>query len=148
MPFSIQNDVKPWGKLSAPFRLGDVPIDVARKTLFRDVKGSFLHAIRARVAEQNFLDFKSRFLDHGLNTLMLERTALLEIGSKYDLLESLQEAFKTLWDSGLRRPRFPQGPDQGHPERPQPSLWAHRHTRQQQGPSEPSGDVPASEGQP
>jgi predicted phosphodiesterase len=98
MPISIKGDVKPAYGLGSRFSLKDTPLYIPLGSgdiiYFRDVLGSYLNAVRPRIADTNWYQFHS---NGNFSFPNFEQDVARSLSLKFDLDSSRVGAFNELW---------------------------------------------------
>jgi predicted phosphodiesterase len=102
MPISVKQDIKPLFGFGSRFSLGDTPVVIpvgSGPTIrFRETGGSYLDAVRDRVADRNWDDFYTSWKLQGLSAANTKREVLKAIAGQFSLDDSEEETFDALWD--------------------------------------------------
>src|SRR5262249_39812988 len=97
MPIQMIKDVKRRYGFGNQFFMGDTPVSVSgsKDTVpFRKKGGSYLNAVRADIARQNWDDFHSSDTWIVINA---DRSIAKAVSEKFDMDKSLDAAFDDLW---------------------------------------------------
>jgi hypothetical protein len=97
MPIHMIKDVKRRYGFGKQFFMGDTPVSVAGSNdtvPFRKKGGSYLNAVRAEIARQNWDDFHS---DQTWILINADRSIAKAVSEKFDMAKSLDAAFDDLW---------------------------------------------------
>ncbi len=94
MPIHVKQDIKPLFGFGSRFSLGDTPVGDKH---FRDTRGSYLDAVRDRVADHNWGDFYADWHFQGIPFSDTKREVLKSLARHFNLDDAEQETFDALW---------------------------------------------------